>query len=70
MQVRLKTIMAGPAGTGQPGDVVDLPTAQAYALIEGGYAAQLGAETPTPAGPETATAAPPERAVPARGKRR
>lgn len=45
MRVRLRTIYAGPAGTGGPGDVLELDAASAKALIDGGYA--TGESEPT-----------------------
>lgn len=50
MRVRLKTIMAGPAGTASPGAIVDLDRAEAYALIEGGFAEQLDEAAIAPGG--------------------
>ncbi len=38
MKVRMKTLMAGPDGVLQPGQVVDLPVEQAETLIAGGFA--------------------------------
>lgn len=38
MKVRMRTLLAGPAVTLHPGQVADLDTATAKALIEGGYA--------------------------------
>lgn len=43
MKIRMKTLAAGPAGPRQAGSIVDLPDAEAYQLIEGGYAEQVGA---------------------------
>lgn len=40
MKVTLKTTMAGPAGGGAAGQTIDVPQAQAYDLIERGYAEQ------------------------------
>lgn len=34
MKVKLKTIMAGPEGTAQPGQVVDVPEGEARYLVE------------------------------------
>lgn len=64
MRVRLKTLMAGPAGVHSAGQVLDLPTAQAYALCEGGYAEQVDAPAPAPAATiETASVAPQQAAT-------
>lgn len=54
MKIKMRTTMAGPAGVVIAGQVVDLPKAEAYALVEGRYADQIDVE------PETATAEPPE----------
>jgi len=43
MKVQLKTLMAGPNGVIAAGQVVELPEAEAQALIAGGYA--VSAET-------------------------
>lgn len=39
MRVRLIAIYAGPRGAFAPGTVLDLPDAEAAALVRGGYAA-------------------------------
>lgn len=36
MKVKLKTILAGPHGSGQPGDILDLPNGAD--LVSAGYA--------------------------------
>lgn len=41
MRVRMKTLMAGPDGVRKPDAVYDLPTAEAQALIDGGYAVKV-----------------------------
>jgi len=41
MRIRLLSVMAGPDGVYQPGTVRDVPRAEAYALVEGGYAEQV-----------------------------
>lgn len=38
MRVRLKTLSAGPGGVVQPGTVIDLPQADAVALLASGSA--------------------------------
>lgn len=53
MKVRLKTLMAGPAGTHHAGSVVDLPAGQAGELVRAGYAIAM----------EIARVEPPEVAV-------
>ena len=55
MKIRLKTRYAGPRGCFEPDSVLDLPPAEARALVEGGYAVECGAARPPPAqtaGPE------------------
>lgn len=58
MRVRLKSIYAGPRGAYAAGQVADLPTAEAYALCEGGFAEQIedAVETTDVPTPETAEA--------------
>ena len=53
MRVRLKTLYAGPSGVTHPGQIVDLPAAEAVALLNGGYADAVDA-------PPIETAVPPE----------
>lgn len=78
----MRTTLAGPSGTAAAGDVLDLPEAAAYDLIERGYAVQLGAvqvgavhvgaaPASDPAPAEQATASAPEtaEAPPRRGRR-
>lgn len=74
MKVRLNTIMAGPPGTVQPGQIVDLDAETAHSLVAGGYAQELAAAAP-PTGTaitETASLLPPETAdvKTSRGRRR
>ena len=38
MRVRMRTRLAGPSGTAEPGRVIDLPDALAKALVAGGSA--------------------------------
>jgi len=71
--VRMITLMAGPLGVFQPGQVVNLPAQAAQALVAGGYATAEG--TPLPISPgrevaETAAVEPPERAVKPSPRRR
>ncbi len=61
MRIRMKTTMAGPAGGASVGQVIDRPKAEAYALIEGGFAEQIESETADVVAPETAEAAPSRR---------
>jgi hypothetical protein len=55
MKIKLITLYAGPFGVIQPGEVADLPQAEAQALIAGGYAKPVA---------EKAVAAAAEAAVP------
>lgn len=41
MRIRMKTIMAGPTRNAAPGQVIDVPKAEAYTLIEAGAAEQV-----------------------------
>lgn len=51
MKVRMKTTMAGPSGIRHPEEVVDLPKAEAKALIKAGAAVPvLSADTPAEKG--------------------
>lgn len=43
MRVRLKTLLAGPGGVVQPGTVIDLPQADAVALLASGSAVAVDA---------------------------
>ena len=65
MKVRTRTLAAGPRGVEQAGAVIDLPKAEAYAWIEGGFASQY-----EPAEVETAAVEQPEAAVKGRGRPR
>ncbi|OAN53890.1 hypothetical protein A6A04_13440 [Paramagnetospirillum marisnigri] len=69
MKIRLKTTMAGPDGSFQPGQIVDFERGRAYALIEGGYAEQIGGEEPV-SEPEVATLPQPKTAIIKTGKAR
>jgi hypothetical protein len=78
MIVRMRTQYAGATGTVSPGEQVNLPEAEARALIAGGYAEPVEdliparRETATPPAAETATAITekPESAKPAGFRRR
>lgn len=61
MKIKLKTLMAGPDGVFQPGDVRDVSREQAIALVAGGYAEAFEPLHEQPV--ETAVMTPPERAV-------
>lgn len=54
MRIRLKAVMAGPKGSFQPGEVLDLPDPEARALIAGEYAELVESAVDAPA--ETAVA--------------
>ena len=41
MRVRMKTLLAGPFGIRQPGEVHDVGAKEAEALVAGGYAEQV-----------------------------
>lgn len=41
MKIKMRSLMAGPAGVLQPGQVADLDKAQAYDLIERRFADQV-----------------------------
>lgn len=73
-KIQMKTILAGPAFSADPGQIVDCDEALAVALVAGGYAARLDAPLTRPAparpmapvetaiapgAPETAMLAPP-----------
>ena len=49
MKIKMITLLAGPNETRQPGSVHDVPTAEAEALIAGGYAERVKAADPAPA---------------------
>lgn len=68
MKIRLRTLLAGPAGCIAPGAEVDWPDAEAQALIQSGYAEVIASSPVTPSLLETATAEPPETAVTRRGR--
>jgi len=71
--VRMITLMAGPGGIFQPGQVVNLPAKAAQALVAGGYATAEGtplATSPGGEGEETAAVEPVERAVKPSPRRR
>jgi hypothetical protein len=38
MKIQLFTLMAGPKGVVQPGEIINLPAKKAQALIKAGYA--------------------------------
>lgn len=80
----IKSILAGPAFSADPGQVVDCDEALAVALVAGGYAVRIGAPPApvatarpvevavAPAAPETTMLAPPvpPSAPAARGRKR
>ncbi|MCH7573607.1 MAG: hypothetical protein IIA59_00620 [Candidatus Marinimicrobia bacterium] len=80
MKVKLRTIFAGPTGTGQPGDVIRVPEGLGRALIESGQAEALAtvkkaakakrkAKAKGDAPETTSTAAPETTTQPAAGPR-
>lgn len=57
MRVTMRTIYAGPNGQAGPGQEIELPRAEALALVAGGYAkaeGPLAVETAVVVQPETA----------------
>lgn len=72
MRLRMKTIYAGPAGNYQPGELAEFGTKEGKALVEGGFAEEIGRaerrsptrETATPPAPQTATPLTPQTATP------
>lgn len=63
MKIQMKTMSAGPDGSFQPGQIVDLPEEKAKAFVAGGYAVDVTpkakAEAPkTEQSVETATSKP------------
>jgi hypothetical protein len=63
MRIQMVTLLAGPDGVLQPGQIADLPAVQAKALIEGGFA-RPAKEGKALAPIETEMIKPPETAVP------
>lgn len=59
MKIRLHTTMAGPGGSAQPGDVIDVPEHEAAAMIAGGYATAVDELTPAGKKPARRAAAAP-----------
>ena len=67
MRIQMVTLMAGPDGVLEPGQIADLPAAKAKALIDGGFA-RLPKEAAKAAPPpgaeiESEMLEPPETAV-------
>lgn len=52
MKIKYKTRAAGPDGIRIPGDIADLPEAQAKRLVAGGYAQTVDPPKGTEAEPE------------------
>ena len=74
MKIKLTTLMCGPDGNAQPGDVIHVEPGRGRALVAGNFAVEI-IESSMPAGPaepqpETAVIAPPEPAIgaPRRGR--
>jgi hypothetical protein len=57
MRIKMLTLQAGPDGVRQAGSEHDVPTAEAEALIAGGYAEKVAKAAPVPpeGKPRTAT---------------
>ena len=83
-KIKIRTILAGPAFSADPGQIVDCDEATASALVAGGYAERIGEPRPPaapiappvevaiqPPAPETTMLAPPvAHQPPARGRKR
>jgi hypothetical protein len=65
MKIKMRTLLAGPFGNANPGDVIDLPDANGAALVAGGYADAVveAVNVSAPAPVERAVVAPAETAV-------
>lgn len=61
MRVRMRTVYAGASGCAGAGQVIDLPEAEARALMAGNYASAV--ETAEAPAPEAAITQPAETAV-------
>lgn len=70
MQVKMKTILSGPAGNAQPGETINVSDEVGASLVAGGYADEVQAVEGAPAMAETADIKVPETAVPRRTTRR
>ena len=62
MRIKMLTTMAGPDGSANAGQVIDMDDERAVALLEGGYAEAVKAEVET-VEVETAAVEAPEQAV-------
>ncbi len=60
MKLKLLTLMAGPDGTYNAGQIIDMTEAQAKELIQGGYAVACEMPVKKAVVIETATVQPPE----------
>jgi hypothetical protein len=69
MQIRMRTLSAGPSGTRHPGEIVDVSEAEAAALVAGGYAEPV-APFPGRSEIQSASVNPPENAALPRPRRR
>lgn len=67
MKIKMRTLDAGPDGVRRPGEVHDLPTAEAEQLIAGGYAVKVErvekVQEPVKGKPRTATRTPGRKAT-------
>lgn len=66
MEIRMKTLMAGPSGTRHPGETATVSADEAEILVAGGYAEPVDAEKTA----EEATAEPGEPADAEKGNRK
>lgn len=67
MQIQMKTLLAGPAGVWQPGEIVTVSVETGKALVAGGFAEEISLQQSAVGGQpeenETATAPEGEKAV-------
>lgn len=63
MKIRMQALAAGPSGTWQPGQIVEVPEAVGLRLVAGGYAVDLGPKPALTEPEDTAAPAAPEQAV-------
>ncbi len=48
MKIRMQALAAGPSGTWQPGQIVEVPEAVGLRLVAGGYAVDVSPKEPNP----------------------
>ncbi|GIK15024.1 MAG: hypothetical protein BroJett002_37310 [Candidatus Brocadia sinica] len=63
MRIKLLTLMAGPAGAHNAGQIIDISETQAKELIQGGYAVACEIPVKKAVVVETATVQPPENTM-------